>query len=145
MAKKSTLNPGIILVISFVVLFAVNSLVVYLSSLWFSNHVVLGTFTITPVWALIHAMGTLSLINTFAIPFLNQYEADRGKKLSSTEWMLAYFIVNFAGIWLITRFADQLGFGISSWVVAVVLAAVLDIFQGMAMMSLERKRTRSYS
>jgi hypothetical protein len=35
------------------------------------------------------------------------------------------------GIWLVARFAEQLGLGISSWVVAAILALVFDVVQGL--------------
>lgn len=61
---------------------------------------------------------------------------------SSAEWMASYFVLNFVGVWVVARFANQLGFGISSWVVALVLAVVLDVVQGAAMMQVEKLRSR---
>lgn len=87
-------------------------------------------------------MGTLALIGTFSIPFIHRYEKSRGRTLTSRDWMLAYFIINFVGLWVISRYSEQFGFGISSWVVAAVLAAVLDVAQGAAMMQLEKARTK---
>ena len=53
--------------------------------------------------------------------------------------MLLYFIVNALGLWFITRFAEQFGIGASSWKVIVVVALLLDMAQGMAMMALQKK------
>ena len=144
MAKKNTLaeNPGLVLVVTYFVLFAVNALVVSLANSLMPQQVVLGTQFISKGWAIIHSMGTLALLTTFAVPFIREYEKSRGKMLSSTEWMVAYFVLNFVGIWLIARLAEQLGFGISSWVVALVLAIVLDVVQGIAMMQVEKLRTK---
>ncbi len=146
MANKSPslfANPGLVLVITYFILFAVNSLVLYLAHLWFPHHVVLGTQSLTPIWALILSMGTLTLLDTFAIPFINHYEKVRAQTLTTKDWMLAYFALNFVGVWLVTRFADNLGFGITSWIVAAILAVALDFTQGAAMMQLEKLRTRS--
>ena len=144
MAKKNTLaeNPGLVLVVTYFVLFVINGFVVLLANSLFPQQVVLGTQYITKGWAIIHSMGTLALLGTFAIPFIREYEKSRGKMFSSAEWMVAYFVLNFVGIWLITRLAEQLGLGISSWVVALVLAVVLDVVQGFAMMQVEKLRTK---
>ncbi|AKM78798.1 MAG: hypothetical protein UX85_C0004G0191 [Candidatus Beckwithbacteria bacterium GW2011_GWB1_47_15] len=131
-------NPGIVLVVTFFVLWTVNALIVYLSSRYFPRAVVLGTANITPGWALIHAVGTLALLNTFAIPFVREIERVKGRRLTAKEWMVKYFILNFVAVWAIARLADNLGFGISSWRVAFVLALVLDFAQGAAMMKLEK-------
>ena len=129
-----------ILVVTYFILLLVNSFVLALANSWFPQHVVLGTQALTPFSALALSMGALSLINTFAIPFVNQYEKTRKKPLTSKHWMLAYFGLNFTGLWLITRAAEQLGLGITSWVVAVILAVILDLIQGAAMMKLEKLR-----
>lgn len=144
MVKKNVLaeNPGLVLVITYFVLFLVNGLVVLLTNGLFPQQVVLGTQFISKGWAIIHSMGTLALLNTFAIPFVREYEKSRGKMFSSTEWMVAYFVLNFVGVWVVARFAENLGFGISSWTVALVLAAVLDVIQGIAMMQVEKLRSQ---
>lgn len=130
-----------ILVKTFFVLLLVNILVVYLANTWFPQYVVLGTQSISLWWALIHSMSVLALINTFAIPFIRAIENKKGRMLTSKEWMVKYFIINFVGVWVVARFSDQFGFGISSWMVAVVLAVVLDLVQGMSMMQLEKTKS----
>lgn len=131
-----------ILVITYFILFTVNSLVIYLANLWFPQNVVLGTQSLSPTWALFLSMGVLSLINTFAIPFMNQYEKSRQQPLTPKDWMAAYFGINFIGLWLVTRAAEQLGLGITSWLVAAILAVILDVFQGIAMIRVEKLRLR---
>ena len=145
MAKEEAMsdNSGLMLVITYFVLFAVNSLVVYLASLWFPSRVVLGTQFITVGWALVHSMGTLALINTFAIPFFRELEKNRGKMLTTMEWMGYYLVLNFIGVWVIARFANQMGFGISSWIVALGLAVVLDVVQGAVLMQVEKFRVKN--
>lgn len=141
--KEQNQNTGMTLVLTFLVMFTVNSLIVYLASVFFPNQVVLGTQHITAGWALIHAIGSLALINTFAIPFIREFEKKKGRMLTPKEWMIDYFFINFIGIWVIARFAEQLGFGISSWLVAVILSVVLDAVQGMTMMQVEKYRTKN--
>lgn len=145
-SAKSVKNPlapnsNMYLVITFFSLYLVNALVVAFASSFFPNHIVLGTMSMTSTWALAHSMGVLALIGTFSIPFIHMYEKYLGRNLTPNEWMIKYFFINFIGIWLIARMATQFGFGISSWMVAVVLAIVLDFLQGIVMMSLEKMRT----
>ncbi|MFH1602148.1 MAG: hypothetical protein ABIB61_04285 [Candidatus Shapirobacteria bacterium] len=140
--KNNSNNPGLILVISYFLIFLANSLVIILTNLLFPNFIVLGTACHTKLWAIIQSMGVLALINTLAIPLIREYENKRGKMLNSQEWMLAYFLVNFAGLWIVARFAKNFGLGISSWVVALVLAIVLDAVQSATMIKLEKFRTK---
>lgn len=144
MTAKNTINQntGIILVTTYFVLSVVNSLVIILASVLFPQMVVLGTANISKTWAIIHSVGTLALINTFAIPFVKELENKREKMFSPKEWLAYYLVINFGGIWIIARFADQLGFGIKSWLAVLTLAAVLDIVQGIAMMQVEKLRKK---
>lgn len=136
--KLALENPGIMMVAAFFALFVVNSLVVWLASLVFPEWVVLGTSWAPWFWALIHSMGALTLINTFAIPFVREYEKNTGRMLGPKGWMMAYFLINLVGVWVVARFSDQFGFGIKSWMVAVFLALILDFVQGIVMMQLQK-------
>lgn len=134
-------NPGMMLVISYAALLVTNLVVLYLAQLWFSQYIVLGTLSLTATWALCLSMGKLALFNTLAIPFFAEWEHRRGRVLSSMDWMVGYFAVNFVGLWLVTRFSAQYGLGVTSWGVIAALALILDFVQGMVMMKLEKWRT----
>ncbi len=140
MAIRAGDNPGMRLVNTFFVLFAVNSLVIFLANALFPQWIVLGTATFTQTWAIIHSMGLLALVDTFAIPFVREFETGWGEMLSSKGWMVVYFLVNFVGVWAITRFSEQFGLGVTSWMVVVGLALVFDFLQGAAMMWLSKSR-----
>ncbi len=133
-------NAGLVLVKSFFVMFVVNVTIVLIAHMVFPAFVVLGTGTLSVVWALALSTGILSLVGTFVIPFVRVFENYRKRMFSPSEWMIAYFIINFVGIWLISRGAEQLGLGVRSWIVVLVLAVVLDIVQGVAMMKLEKMK-----
>ena len=96
--------------------------------------VVFGTSTLTSSWGLFISMGSLSLINLLFVPFFEQIQQELQRSLSPKEWMIGYFLVNSFGLWVISRYAEQFGFGISSWLVAVVISFFLDMLQGMAIM-----------
>lgn len=144
MAKSNIFekNPGLLLVATYAVLLLTNSLVLAIAHLLFPQHIVLGTATISYIWAMALSMSKLSLIGTFAVPFVREYELRSGKMLTNPQWMFLYFILNTASIWLIARFAHIYGLGISSWIVAVILAIFMDLAQGMSMMSLEKYRNK---
>ena len=127
--KIEKCDCGLEMVLLYFGFFAVNSLVIWLANIFFPSYVVLGTEWITKGWAIIHSMGTLALVNVFTAPCVQECET-RGKKvLSSSERMGAYFVVNSVGLWLIARLAKQLGLGISSWLMVVMLGLVLSVVQ----------------
>lgn len=135
---KTSANPGMMMVTSYFVLFAVNALIIYLANTYFPKNVVLGTASISLPWSIFHSMGTLALINILVIPFIREIEKWKGRMLTSMEWMVKYLVVNFVGVWVITRFSEQFGLGVSSWIVVLALAIVLDFVQGVAMMQIEK-------
>ena len=127
-----------ILVITYFALFVVNGLIIYLANLLFPAQVVLGTMSIGLLWAILHTAGVLTLIDTLAIPFFHEKEKMMKRMLSPKEWMIGYFVLNFVAVWSITRFSEEFGMGVVSWMVVLVLALVLDFVQGMAMMWVQK-------
>jgi len=118
-----------ILIITYFVFFVVNSLVICLANSISPDQVVLGTLHITKTWAIIHSMGTLALVNLFAVP---------AKTVTNKEWMIRYSLINLLSIWIITRFADELGLGVASWPIILILALILSLVQGIAMTQLKK-------
>lgn len=142
MAKKGMFaeNPGMIFILSYLVLFAVDIAVLWLANSFFPKQVVFGTVNLSPTWAMLHTTGVLALLGTFGIPVAREIERWKGRPLKPGEWMVKYFILNFAALWLLSRFNDGFGFGLSAWWVVAALAAALDFAQGLAMMRLEKMR-----
>lgn len=141
MAKKKA-ETGVMLSLSYFVLAIVTGIVISLAHSIFPESVELGTVSLSNGWSLIHSAGTIALFCTLAIPFFHLYEERRGTMLSSTEWTVGYLIINFVAIYLVTRFAEQFGMGVTSWLVVLILAAVTDVLQGAAMMWLESIRPK---
>lgn len=110
-------------IITYSLFFAINSFIICLANTISPDQVVLGTLHITKTWAIIHSMGTLALVNLFAIPV---------KAVTNKEWMIRYFLINLLSIWIIARFADQLGLGVASWPIILILALILSLVQGIA-------------
>ncbi|MBW7955508.1 hypothetical protein H3C66_02140 [Patescibacteria group bacterium] len=137
-ASVEAKNPGMVLFLSYILLTLVSGVVIYFAHMWFPDHVVLGTMSLTVLWATALSAGKLGLITTFTLPFITEWENKQGKNLTPMQLMAVYFVVNFVALWVTSRFAEVFGLGISSWVTVLILAAVLDFFQGIAMMSLEK-------
>ncbi len=143
MAKVSQPDrSGMMMVVSYTLLFIVNSLVITIAATLFPSAVVLGTHALSSLWAVFHSMGTLSLVNTFTIPFVRGYEAREKRMFTSREWMALYFVENAVMLWIISRFSQEMGLGISSIVAILVLALVLDTVQGTVMMAIEKMRVK---
>lgn len=125
--------------IGFFALLIVNSVVIWVANYFFPSFVVLGTANISLWWAVLHSMGTLALIGTLAVPAMEYIQEMQGRALTMKDWMIGYLVVNFVGIWVIARFSEQFGLGISAWWVALVVAVILDLVQGLAMMVVYRQ------
>ncbi len=132
------------LVVTQFVIFVVDIGTLYLANNLFPDNVVAGTANISTIEALVLASGALTLIDTFTIPFVREFERIRDRKLTNNQWMILYLLLDFSGVWLVTRFAHLLGVGISAWYVALGLAVVLDLFQGVAVMGIERLKNRDH-
>lgn len=134
-------NPGIVLVISFFIVMIVNAVVIYFANSLMPQQVVLGTYSISHTWAIILSSAALSLLTTFLMPFINMYETKMKRLWTPPELIAMYLVINFVAIWLVTRFSEIFGLGVSSWFVVLILAVVMDLLQGMVMMGFEKVRT----
>jgi hypothetical protein len=121
------------LLMLYVVMFIVNSVVVLVANTLFPNLVVLGTHLYSPLQALLQSMAVFSLIVVAASPIIESMAGSMRMKLSFEHWMVLYFFINAAGLWITARFAEMLGLGIASFMTVLALALVLDIAQGAAM------------
>ena len=134
--EKVQAEHGLMMIYSFIALMITNVIVLMIVNALFPKHVVLGTYSISYWWAIYHSMFKLSVISVFVMPLVTFYEWKNKVVFTPKQWMMTYFVVNFLVIWEITRFADNLGFGVSSWGVVLGLAFVFDMIQGMVMMSI---------
>lgn len=123
----------------FIVQLVLNSLVLYFANRLFPAQVVLGNANSNLWWALFHSMSMLSLVGLLAVPLFEWKQEMLGKPLSAKHWMIGFLVVNFVGLWVISRFSEQFGLGISAWWVVLILAVVLDFVQGMGMMLVYKK------
>ncbi len=145
MAKEKTQvvsnNPGMVMLMTFLTMFVINAIVIYFANMFFPDQVVLGTMSISHLWSVFLSAGTLAVILTFAMPFYTVWEQHVKRASTPTEWMVGYLVLNAVSLWLITRVAEIFGLGVASWMVIVVLAAILDVVQGMVMMAMTKAQT----
>jgi hypothetical protein len=127
------------LVVSTAILYVVNAVILIAGQTLFPKNIVLGTHALSYFWAIFLSMGLLSIVGAFVMPFVGKYENSRSKIFSPVEWSALYFVVNFVTIWVISRFSEQFGLGVTSWIVVLLLAVAMDVVQGMVMMMYGQK------
>ena len=104
----------------------VNFLVFYIFGSFFPNDVVLGIWKYTPVEAAIYSSFWLTFIVWTGWDFI--YSRGLKYQAGSIAWVY-FWILNTLGIWLIARFANVLGLGISNWSWAIIIAVFAVMFQ----------------
>lgn len=128
-------NPNAYMSITFFLLWVVNALIILAANAVFPMNVVLGTMSLTPTIALILSSGVLAWAATVTLPIFTEIEIRKQMVLTPQHWMMGYLVINVISLWIVSRFAEAIGLGISSWVFVLGLAAVLDMVQGMTMMA----------
>lgn len=147
MSNKSypvpTSNPNAKMSISFLLLWLVNALVIGITNSLLPEVYVLGTMSLSSMTALVLSSGVLAWATTLLIPVFTEIEIRKQIVLSPQHWIIGYLLINTIALWVIARFADALGFGVASWLYVVGLAIVLDLAQGMAMMTYGEMQKKS--
>jgi len=124
---------------TFFVSLVLNSLVILIANTLFPAQVVLGNANSNLWWAVFHSMVMLTLIGTLAVPLFEWKQKMLGRALTTKEWMIGYLAINFVGVWVITRFSEQFGLGISGWWVGLLLAVAFGFVQSKGMMKVFKK------
>lgn len=117
----------------------VHVVLVYAAAMLFPNMIVLGTHLISPMVGLVYSMAVFTLLTVGSIPVLEGVSGALSMKLKDMHWMVLYMFINFAGLWLVARFAEQLGMGLASWTVAAALALVFNVAQGLTIKTVVQK------
>ena len=127
------------LTLIFFCFYVLNVIVVYFANSFFPESIVLGHHFYTPMHALLQSMAIMTLIITSMIPIVETLGNLAKVKLQMRDWLIIYALVDIFAIWFTARFAELLGFGISSWIIAVVLGIVIDLLQGALMLKVVNK------
>jgi hypothetical protein len=120
--------------------FTAGSVVVtLLANLFFPKAVVLGNHLLSPLTGAVYAMAVVSLIAVGLMPVVEYVAKENKLKLTSTHWLVLYWVVNAVSLWLMGRFAELVGLGLNSWMVAVSLGFMINLVQGGLMMHVVSK------
>lgn len=122
--------------LTFVVLWLVNSLLLYLANMLYPQSFVLGTHRMSVFWSGIAAGFIWTLLSWIAEPLRKKI----GLKLRGALPMLTfYFLANFVALWLTARIAPLSGFGTASFVWVAALAFVGNVAQYLLFTGLKLK------
>lgn len=123
------------LLAAFVLFTVLHALIIFVANMFFPASVVLGNNIISTTTALLMSSATLALIAVGATPLIESGSEAINWKLSNGQWMGTYLIINIFAIWAVARLAEAIGLGISSWLVAVILGTIINVAQGMIIVS----------
>lgn len=139
MPKKSSVEQisGQQLGLLYLAMLVANAIIIYLGNIFFPTRVVIGTFSITPFWAILHSAGTLALINSGTVPTLECWMEKYGF-IEKNKRAIIYLLANFVGLWLISRFSQEIGLGLSSWFITLVLALASTIVEKFALKTIPK-------
>lgn len=103
-----------------------NAIVLYLSNMFFPTYVVLGNNVLSPILATVVTGFLLAAITALPLPIMKAV----GLKTKNELYLaVVYLIFNVVGLWVLARLANYVGFGVSSYIVILVLGFVLNILQ----------------
>jgi hypothetical protein len=138
MLSKETIQGqhSVSAILTFIAMMVTNTAVILVANALFPNQVVLGSLSVPFWWAVYHSMLELSVITLLVLFGVTICEWKTKTIFTPAQWMGLYFVVNVVALWGITRFAEQMGLGVSAWWVLLILAGVFDFLQGMVMMFL---------
>lgn len=106
-----------------------NSLIVYSFNLAYPDHVILGNWRFNPVESAIYA----GFWVTFFVWVCWDFAIARGLKFDSAVVTFGYFwLSNAFSFWVVSRFSQFAGFGITSYVWALLIAVFAYILQRFA-------------
>lgn len=115
--------------------FTLGSVVTVLfSNLFFPRFIELGNDITSPLLGAVFSMLVVSLIAVGMMPIIENFAQQNKIELTSTKWLIIYWIIDATAIWIMGRLAAVVGLGISSWLVAVMLGLAINLIQGGLMM-----------
>lgn len=122
----------------FFVYFFVDLIILLSTAVMIPTLLVLGNNLVTPLMALILASFLLSFFVVSTVPIMELIVSRFEYEFTSRDWMAIFVAINVFFLWLLARFAQVVGMGISSWMVALVIGIVLSLIQGWSVRNLLR-------
>lgn len=104
----------------------VNAVVLYAGSIFFPTDIVLGNSILSPILAALVTGVLLSAIMGLPEPIIKALNV---KIKNEMHLALVYLVFNILGLWILARLANYSGFGVSSYIVVIVLGLILNMLQ----------------
>ncbi len=125
----------------FIAFWVINSALFYFSPYVLTGMVVTGNARLAPFLASIISGFLLSCADSLVMPV---FEGLKIKLKDEWQWMLAFLLTNILGVWVIARYADLTGVGVSTGWTAILLGLSINIAQWIAwkVMADKTKKTR---
>ncbi|MEK7166541.1 MAG: hypothetical protein AAB874_07070 [Patescibacteria group bacterium] len=121
----------------FIVFWLVNSAIFYFSPFMFGILVATGNARLAPFMASIISGFLITIADALTLPIFERL----GIELKDEwQWTLAYLFVNVLSIWVIARYADLTGVGITNAWVAVLLGVIFNLLQWVVWRTVLPKR-----
>ncbi len=109
----------------FLIYWVINSLLLYIATLAFPGNFVLGTYRYSVLAAAVISGFVWTLFLWITKPVQIRFKIKGELKKS-----IFFFGVSFVSLWLMARFAPYTGFGVTSFVYLLGLAAVAEAVHG---------------
>ena len=104
----------------------VNAIVLYVGSMLFPTDLVLGNNILSPVLAALVTGTILSAVMALLEPILKSLKL---KIKNEMHLALVYLVFNILGLWVLAKLANYSGFGVTSYIVVIILGLVLNTLQ----------------
>ena len=110
----------------FLAFWIVDSLLLWLASLFYPTYYVLGNANLTNILAAVVAGLVWTAIVWKSMMFTTKLGIKKNDILKNTAF---YLVVNFVALWIVARFSALFGFGVTSYVWVFALAFIANLVQ----------------
>ena len=121
----------------FLVLWLVNTVLLYLAPKLMPGNYTLGSSSLSPIQSAVIMGFIWNWVLWHTGDYLKEFEI---KLKGALPMMLIYLGVNFALLWLIARFAVITSFGVSSYMYVLLLAAVANFIQYLTWQAMDKRK-----
>lgn len=104
----------------------VNAIVLYVGSILFPAQIVLGNYTLPPILAALATGVLLTGVMALTESIIKYFKLKIKKEM---HFAMVYLAGNILGLWVLARLANYTGFGVSSYVVVIILGLLLNTLQ----------------
>ena len=110
----------------FLAFWIVDSLLLWLASMFYPTYYVLGNANLTNILAAVVAGLVWTAIVWKSMMFTTKLGIKKNDILKNTAF---YLVVNFVALWIVARFSALFGFGVTSYVWVFALAFISNLVQ----------------